>query len=266
MIKDTLDMICDYDLNYPEVFTSEIDADFTHMLNDLKFKYSDSLVLDNETYDCFSDDLDRKMKELKKIDRYKALEKNIKEGNNLHLREFIKMYKFIKIFPELLSLGYLTTQSSLKKVTIFLHLLTLFLVQNEQNLLENRVFVMFLIKKTFCCSSRTFLDLIYILQVQESITTDDVKIYFFTVEFDNELRKKIRRRIKKRRDPNCYFDSSERIYYNIVLGSFLFQHLIYLRYNNIQNSEFMHFKILVHSYFSGNDCFKCIFKKFLDLV
>jgi hypothetical protein len=107
------------------------------------------MFINNATYNKFSYDFDKMMfSEIECKEDYKILRNLIDKRIYVHLSEFMIIYKYIKIFPELLALGYAATKSSLKKVTIFFHMISLFLTQNEVELHKYRSFVMFLIVKT----------------------------------------------------------------------------------------------------------------------
>jgi hypothetical protein len=268
LIKETLMVPRENQKYDEEIFSPDYDVDFLVIVDYLKLKYSHFINIDHKLYDNFSFDLDQKIREIQDRNhvKYKILQKNIKNEFNLHLKEFMKIYKYIKVFPELLCLGYASTQSCLKKASIIFHLLRIFLSSNESNLIEYRQIVMLLLKKTFSHSLRHNLDFIYILQFQQFNVGDRSNLFFFCCEFNHLYRKKIKHRIIYHKDPSLFFIEEDRIHYNIVLNLFLFQHLIYLRYKNAKNTEFEEFKEFINVILWENGCYKTQFDRFIKMI
>jgi hypothetical protein len=101
---------------------------------------------------------------------------------------------------------------------------------------------MFLVKKAFSCTAKCNLDHIYTLNL-----LGISKLFFFSWEFNHYQRARQKSRIE-----NFYYlgrniFDEDQIHNNIVLRLYLFQHLIYLRCENVKKSEFEEFKIFVEN-------------------
>jgi hypothetical protein len=204
--------------------------------------------------------------EIESKEDYKILRNYIDKRPYLHLKEFMIIYKYINFFPELLALGYAATKSSFKKVTIFFHMISLFLKQNEIDLYKYRSFVMFLIIKTFSNTQKCHLDYIYALNTQQTNPLDSISLLFFSWEFSSKQRASIKSRsIAQNVDDRQYFFEEDRIHYDIVFRIYLFQHLIYLRYKNVNNKKFEEFKSFTKNIMNSKGCFKIQFHQFINI-
>lgn len=251
-----------------EAFAPEIDNDLISLLNYLKSTYSNRLKLDNETYLNFMINLDYKFSETKKRNRvkYKALQMNIDSRPNVLLYEFLKIYKYIKRFPELLIFGFVFEYFYLKKVIIPIHFIELFLSQNEEMSIENEIFFIFLLKKAFSYTSKQHIDLINAKKIQLSSSIDISGLYFFAWEFNYRNRKRLQSYLTQYDKDNSYFSEEDKTHLNIVFRLYLFQHLTYLKYKSVQNKEFEEFKKFVDKVFVEPNNYVSHFYEFINLI
>jgi hypothetical protein len=245
MIKDTLIFLNEFTIKDIEVFTADIDDLLKNILTSLWLNYNHCLILDNLIYDRFSYDFETKFNEIQRLKNFKEAQKKIGSNKYLHLKEFMTIYRYVKIFPELISLGYIATQCSFKKVTFTFRLIVLFLSQNTHDLTKSRIFIMFLIKKAFSCTAKCNLDHIYTFNMQELNLSGISKLFFFIWEFNHYQRARQKSRIENFYYLGRNFPDEDLIHNNIVLRLYLFQHLIYLRYKNVKKNKFEKFKIYV---------------------
>lgn len=251
-----------------EAFAPEINNDLISLLNYLKSTYSNRLKLDNETYLNFMINLDYKFSETKKRNRvkYKALQMNIDSRPNVLLYEFLKIYKYIKRFPELLIFGFVFEYFYLKKVIIPIHFIGLFLSQNEEMTIENEIFFIFLLKKAFSYTSKQHIDLINAKKIQLSSSIDISGLYFFAWEFNYRNRKRLQSYLTQYDKDNSYFSEEDKTHLNIVFRLYLFQHLTYLKYKSVQNKEFEEFKKFVDKVFVEPNNYVSHFYEFINLI
>jgi hypothetical protein len=199
-------------------------------------------------------------------ERYGMLQTNIANRKDLHLCEFMKIYKYVKIFPELLFLGYVATTKCLKKVTIPLHFITLFMDQNNEKFIENKTLAIFLLTMVFSYTRKSKLNLISIFKIQESNPLEISKLLFFSCEFNNNWRRNLQKRVKNFDDMTRFFFEEDRIHSNIVLRLFLFQHFIYLKYRNVGNVELEKYICFMNTVLNEKRCYFCQFYRFIDTL
>jgi hypothetical protein len=266
-IKEVLDSLSAQESDNTNIFDPEVDKVLEDLFNSFFGKHYCGLTLDFHAYDLFSKDYDIMIKKMQDDKLLKGLQKKITKTPDLHFKEFLKIYKYVKIFPELLTLGYLLNSTQYKRLPIQLHLISLFLTKNENDLISKRNFVLFLISKTYKYSHRAHFDWLSLIQYQELIADDSSKLFFFCWEFSCYTRTIIIRRINYHEDPYFYFAENDRIHYDVVLRLFLFQHLLYLKYKNVNDFEMEEFKLFAISIFEEkNGCCNSQFNRFMNMV
>ena len=125
---------------------------------------------------------------------------------------------------------------------------------------------MLLLKTALSHSSKHRLDLISIFKFQKSNSLEISKLYFFCCEFNNNQRKKIKTTLNNAIYP-IYNFSEDRVHFNVVLRLYLFQHLIYIKYMNVEYNEFEEFKNFTKSVLSEkHGCVCNQFLRFIDMI
>jgi hypothetical protein len=146
-------------------------------------------------------------------------------------------------------------------------MLALFCEANETNLIDLRVIVMFLIKKSFLYSNKHKLDIFILLKFQEADSAGRVDLNFFIWEFSNKIRHRIRQRIIRSNNQAAYIYDDEKVNFKIVLRLLLIQHLIYLKMINVKFSKFEEFKNFMNDVLIGdNRPYSEYFCQFLDMI
>jgi hypothetical protein len=269
-IVQTIRIVCKYQhIEIDNSFFFGVLEDYTEIINSLHSKYNKHLILCNEIYERFSDDIDLAINVFLVLKFLECVElrKHIKERSYLLIIEFMEMYRYITVIPEILSLGYVLTENPSDKVIIIFQLINLFLSKNKDKIQENKTFIVFLIMKAFSGTSRNKIDFIGALKIQGIIQTQHQNLHFFSWEFGHSQRDNLKNKSYFKRKSNHNLNGKDLLHYNIILRMCIFQHLIFLKFHN---KKYIHFEEVKNFYDkimeSSNECYGCQFMEFLKLI
>jgi hypothetical protein len=104
---------------------------------------------------------------------------NIRERPFILVNEYMEIYKYTTLIPELLSLGYVLVSKPSIKIIVILHLLNLFITKIEGRMEEKRIFIVFFIIKALSCTSRNATNFIEALKIQENFSCQHPELNIF---------------------------------------------------------------------------------------
>ncbi|EOB11248.1 hypothetical protein NBO_1357g0002 [Nosema bombycis CQ1] len=187
--------------------------------------------------------------------------------------EYVKLFKFFPIFPELITLGSLFNQERDEIMFLYVRIIYLICEENKSRLHMIRTYILFFMKKLFLTPRRRTREIDIISEVKFNISAyfqvksicnnDHSNLNFFTWAIHSD---KVRR-IKEQRKDNGGYSYDITIYsiehFRAVFDIFLFQHIIFLEHYNISYEQF---EALLKSSTLQENCVFCSFLNYLESV
>ncbi|EOB13541.1 hypothetical protein NBO_66g0001 [Nosema bombycis CQ1] len=229
---------------------------------DLKFNKEDCTIFLNELFNIIN-----KNKEILPL-REKLLKMSLNERNILFNAEFFKCSKYFGEMPELMILGRVCCETSSVNLIIPIHLINLLLRKQKHE--ENRIFVLFLIKKVFENSSKALLDFFSVQEwflycTKDSEHLHQKNLHFILLEINNRKRIEIKFKLKDKCMTKCSIFDLKHI--RVVVLLFMLQKMIIFRFINDTKAEFVKYLDLMNSIIDEkDDCSICELYKFIALL
>ncbi|EOB14576.1 hypothetical protein NBO_24g0021 [Nosema bombycis CQ1] len=187
--------------------------------------------------------------------------------------EYVKLFKFFPIFPELITLGSLFNQERDEIMFLYVRIIYLICEENKSRLRMIRTYILFFMKKLFLTPRRRTREIDIISEVKFNISAyfqvksicnnDHSNLNFFTWAIHSD---KVRR-IKEQRKDNGGYSYDITIYsiehFRAVFDIFLFQHIIFLEHYNISYEQY---EALLKSSTLQENCVFCLFLNYLESV
>jgi hypothetical protein len=130
----------------------------------------------------------------------------------------MKLYQFIDVIPEILTLGGLNPRKSFYKIIMIMHIINL-VAENVGDVKNYRKFIVFLISKAFICYYGGTFDIFRILGYKFRCANGLHDLTFFLWELNCSKRQ----HIKRRKGPiSRKYDSSDKAYFKVILLIYLY--------------------------------------------
>lgn len=268
-IKQMLKQICKKKKTNRNILGKLIDNDCITFNNCLFKKYKLHLELTEKVFQAFSSDLDRAIDGFfdNKFKEYETLDLNdLTERPFLLIQEYLEIYKYITIVPEILALGYVLVINPSIKTIIIVRLLRLFITNNKESINENRIFILLFIFKALSCTSKNQLDFIRVANLQELIISEHPDLNFFILEFKFTQRVLLQKRIEYNKNQSICLRNDDHLYCKHISRIFIFQHVIFLKFNDAEYKQYEELKLFYDTTMNFYGCYGCQFNNFIYLV
>jgi hypothetical protein len=187
--------------------------------------------------------------------------------------EFVQLFNYFPIFPELMTLGSLIDQGKDDLLLIYIRLIHLILMENKERIEEMRNIVLFIIKKSFAIPKNRSKKISIGLKVQLNtkkafkFTTACKKnhsnLSFLMWEFEPSKHRSMKYYGKKPGEFIYNLTENTLEHFRVACYSVIFQQIMFTEYHNISYDKY---KELLDSLIDNRDCVFCLFEKYLDLL
>jgi hypothetical protein len=189
--------------------------------------------------------------------------KSNEEKKLLFYTELKNCAKHFRLIPELMTLTDTFNDRSIDNIIILTHSINL-MIEMRKNSPVLKIFVLFLIKRIFEYSKSFGFDVFTIDIVMTDCPKNQLNLYFFIWEFDVSKRRQIK--CKNFYNEPIYCSATEKLRLRIVLLIFLYQQIIFLKWNNASYEEFKKCTDLIKRVIKNKKCPGCDYDEYLKLL
>jgi hypothetical protein len=244
---------------------SPFDCKFIEILDKLLVNFDVNAGFNQEDFDKFKKELNHviicnnDILFLKGQIRIKSYD----ERKLLFYTELKNCSKHFRLIPELMTLTDAFNDRSIDNIIILIHSINL-MIEKRKNSPVLKIFVLFLVKRIFEYSKGIGFDVFTIDNITTDCPKNQLNLYFFIWEFDVSKRRQIKCKNFYNEPINC--SATEKLRLRIVLLIFLYQQIIFLKWNNASYSEFQRYTDLIKRVIKNKKCPGCDYDEYLKLL
>jgi hypothetical protein len=247
------------------IFNSLYDDELLLKLKNMCLNFDKNMPFNKQTCHEFSNEFDSKIFNSFYVVEHRR--KLFSLSNELRqivfYTELMNLYKFVVEIPELLTLGSLFANRPIYNMQLIMHMINL-IAADTINIKDQKLFILCLIFKAFnyfyeITTFNIFLIPNYSFSCEKE---DQHDLYFFLWGVHSNKRTVIGRRKKTAIRSYC----RDMIYLRTVLVIFLFQHLIFFVYYNVNDDVIKAFYEFIEEIIVSGGCVGCAFNEYLSRI